>query len=66
MEDPADGIVNELGLGVCLVTALVGNYPKTGSDETSPEGIQRPKGELSGPIKDRIWELNDFRVDAGI
>ena len=46
MEDPADGIVNELGLGIGLVTAFVGDDPKTGGDETGPEGIQGPEREL--------------------
>ena len=40
VKDPADGVVDKLGLGVGLVTALVGENPKTGGDETCPEGIQ--------------------------
>lgn len=66
MEDPTDGVVNELGLGVGLVTTFVGNDPKTGGDETSPEGIYRPKRKLGGAVEDRGWELNNFRVDTGI
>ena len=66
MEDPADGVVDELGLGVGLVTAFVGNNPKTGCDETCPEGIQRPKRKLGGAVEDWVWKLNDLRVDTGI
>lgn len=66
MEDPADGIVDELGLGVGLVATFMGDDPKAGGDETSPEGIQRPEGELGSPVKDRVWELDDFRMDTGI
>lgn len=66
MEDPADGVVHKLGFGVCLVATLVGKDPNTCGDETSPKGIERPERELCGPIEDRVWELDDFRMDAGI
>lgn len=48
------------------MTTFMGNDPNTGADETSPEGIQRPEGELGGPIKNRVWELDDFRMNTGI
>jgi len=66
VEDPADGVVHQLGLGEGLVTTFMGDDPKAGCDETGPEGVQRPEGELGGPVKDRVWELDDFRVDTGI
>jgi hypothetical protein len=66
VENPTDGVVDELGLGVGLVTTFVGNDPKTGGDETSPEGIQGPERELGGAVEDRVWELNNLRVNTGI
>jgi hypothetical protein len=48
------------------MTAFVGDHPDTGSDEAGPEGIQGPEGEFGGTIKDRVWELDHFRVDAGV
>lgn len=66
MEDPTDGVVDELGLGVGLVTTFVGNDPKTGGNETSPEGIRRPKRKFCGAVEDRVWELDNFRVDTGV
>lgn len=66
MKDPTDGIVDKLGLGVGLVTAFVGDDPKTGGDETSPEGIERPEPKFGGTVKDWVWELNHLRVNTGI
>ena len=66
VEEPTDGVVNELGLGVGLVTAFVGNDPNTGGNETSPEGIKGPKRKFGGAVEDRVWELNNLRVDTGI
>jgi len=40
MQDPTNGIVNKLGLGIGLVAALVGNDPNTGGDEACPESIE--------------------------
>lgn len=66
VEDPTDGIVHELGLGVGLVATLVGDDPNASGDEASPEGIQRPERELSSSVQDWERELDDFRMDAGI
>lgn len=66
MEEPTDGVVDELGLRVGLVTTFMGNDPKTGGDETSPEGIQRPEREFCCAVEDRVWKLNNLRVDRGI
>ena len=66
MEDPTDGIVDKLGLGVGLVTTFVGDDPKAGGDETSPEGIERPERKFGGTVEDRVWELNNLRVNTGI
>ena len=66
MEDPTDGVINQLRFGIGLMTAFVGNDPNASGHETSPKGIERPEGELGGPVKDRVWELDDLRVDTGI
>lgn len=46
--DPADGVVQDLGGGEGLVTALVGQDPDTGADETLDDGIQGPQNNASG------------------
>ena len=66
VEDPANGVVDEFGLGVGLVATFMGNDPNASGNETRPEGIERPDGEFSGPVKDGVRELDDFRMDTGI
>lgn len=39
VKDPSDGVVQGLGLGERLVTALVRDDPQTGADETVGEAI---------------------------
>ena len=66
MEDPTNGVVDKLGLGVGLVATFVGNDPKTGGDEASPEGIQGPERELGGTVENWVWELDNLRVDKAV
>ena len=66
MEDPTDGVVDKFGLGVGLMTAFVGNDPKTGGDETSPEGIERPERKFGGAVEDRVWQSNKLGVNTSI
>jgi hypothetical protein len=66
MQDPADGVVDKLGLRVGLVTTFVGDDPETGGDETCPEGIQRPERELGRTVQDRVWKLDNLGMDTGI
>jgi len=66
VEGPTDGIVDQLGLGVGLMTAFMGNDPKTGGNKTSPEGIKRPEREFGSTVEDRVWEADSLRVDEGI
>jgi hypothetical protein len=40
MEDPTDEVVDELGLRVCLMAALMSDDPKTGSHEASGDAVQ--------------------------
>lgn len=66
VEDPTDGVVDKLGLSVGLVTAFVGDDPKTSGDETSPEGIERPERKFGGAVEDRVWESNNLWVNTGV
>lgn len=66
VKDPTNGIIDKFGLRKGLVTAFMGNDPKAGRDETSPETIQRPERKLAGPVKDRERELDYLRMNAGI
>jgi hypothetical protein len=66
MENPADGIVGQLGLGESLMATFMGDDPKASGNETSPEGIERPESELGSPVKDRVGQLDNFRMDTGI
>lgn len=43
MQDPADGIVKNLGCTERLMSALVGEHPNTGSEETLHHGVKTPK-----------------------
>lgn len=45
--DPANGVVQGLGRREGLVTALVGQDPETGTDETLNNGVDSPKGNAS-------------------
>lgn len=45
--DPADSVVQDLGGGEGLVTALVGQDPNTGTDEALDNGVQGPQGHAS-------------------
>lgn len=48
VDDPADGVVVQLGGGEGLVTALVGKDPETSPKETLHEGVQTPENEADG------------------
>lgn len=48
VDDPADGVVVQLGRGEGLVAALVGEDPKAGAKEALQEGVQAPEDEADG------------------
>lgn len=48
MANPANGVVQSLGRGEGLVTALVGQNPDTGTKETLDDGVQTPQCNPSG------------------
>ena len=43
MEDPADGVVEDLGGGEGLVTTLMSHDPEASSGQTLDEGVQSPQ-----------------------
>ena len=43
------------------MSAFVSDDPKTGSHETSPEGVNCPKGELGSAVERRVRKLEDLR-----
>ena len=43
MEDPTDGVVESLGRREGLVTTLVGNNPKTSTEQTLEDGVESPE-----------------------
>lgn len=57
MADPANSVVQNLGGGEGLVTALVGQNPDTSSDQTLDDGVKGPQSNAS-------WERgNGLRRD---
>ena len=53
--EPADGVVEGLGRGEGLVTALVSQHPKTGTDETLDNGVHGPETRSDGVRRDSLW-----------
>lgn len=45
MHDPSDDVVVQLGGGKGAVTALVGENPKTSTEQSLEEGVQTPESE---------------------
>lgn len=50
--DPANGVVQDLGGGEGLVTALVGQDPNAGTDETLHDGVDGPESHADRQIGD--------------
>lgn len=42
VKHPAHAVIDELGLGECLVSTLVCYDPETSGEKTGPETVQRP------------------------
>jgi hypothetical protein len=53
--DPADSVVESLGWGECLVTALVGHNPQTGAEKTLKDGVESPQSSTNGGRLDVFW-----------
>lgn len=66
MQNPANAIVNHFGLGKRLVTALVGNNPKTGRKETRAEAVERPERDASSGIEEGMGEGNLCGGNEGV
>ena len=60
VEEPTDGVVDRLGLGKRLVTALVGDDPEAGAEESDKEGVERPEGEARGGVEVGAGEREVF------
>lgn len=56
VEHPTDGVVDDLGLGKRLVTALVRDDPKAGGKKAGKECVERPKHEARGRVEVRVGE----------
>ena len=66
VEDPTNCVVDELGLGECLMTALVGDDPKTSHDEAVSEGVEGPKRNASERIQVRTGKVDILGRDKSI
>lgn len=66
MKDPAHGVVKSLGLGECLVTALVAHDPDTSAKETGKEGVEGPERHPESSVGKGVGELNESGVDEGV
>lgn len=53
--DPADGVVDDLGWGESLVSALVSEDPDTGTEETLNHGIHAPEHSADWSRWDSLW-----------
>lgn len=56
MKDPANAVVDKLGLRKRLVTALVSNNPEASRKETRAEAVEGPKREACSGIEQGVWE----------
>ena len=66
MQDPTNRVVDELGLGVRLVTALVGDDPEAGHDEARTERVELPDGEAEDRVEVGVREADLLRSNDRI
>ena len=66
VKNPSNGVVQGLGLGERLVSALVRKDPQAGADEAIGEAVQRPEGEPSEGVEVGVREGDVFRGDPSI
>jgi hypothetical protein len=52
MDNPTSEIIDELGIGECLMAALMANDPETGKDKASGESVEGPERKAGDGIKD--------------
>lgn len=57
MKNPSYRVIDKLALRESLMSALVGNNPESGSDQTSRETVERPKSKTEDTIESRIGKL---------
>jgi len=66
MEDPSDGVVDDLIIRIGLMSTLVGNNPNSGHDCSLNDPVGRPKNplELCGSeLIDEISHIKENRDD---
>lgn len=63
MQSPTNTIVDKLGFREGLVTTLMANDPETSREETGPEAIQAPERETSEPVRERMGQVDNSRIN---
>ena len=58
VKNPADKVVDRLGLREGLVTTFMCDNPETGCKETGEESIERPDRELGEGVEMGAWKSN--------
>lgn len=53
--DPASGVIQDLGWGECLVTALMSKNPETSGKEPLDDGINCPQSGSDRCVWDVLW-----------
>jgi hypothetical protein len=66
VEDPTDGVVDGLARRESLMSALVGDNPKTGSRKTDAETVESPQTELGHSVPCWARESDEFGGDEGV
>lgn len=65
MADPTCGVVEHLGRGEGLVTALVGQNPQASAKQTLDDRIQSPEGGAKGRRGDIFGGYEGVEEDKG-
>jgi hypothetical protein len=66
VQDPSDGVVDGLGLGKGLMTAFMGNDPKTSGDQASGEPVHSPESDARSGIEIGRREAQVFGRDERV
>jgi hypothetical protein len=66
MENPANCVVDGLGLREGLVTALVSNNPDTSGEQASEEGVESPQRDPCNGVESRVGKRNDSGVNESL
>jgi len=72
MKDPANAVIDKLGLRKRLMTTLVSNNPKASCKETRAEAVECPKREACSGIEQRVregkmrWGNKSVQITCGL